>query len=190
MFPVLNRTKVIDLINDPKIRKYHEYYFPMVRFTANQVDDVKGEAVISIAHMVYSLMPTILRNVELDKFQCSSSDIFSEIRAVRTLKDVETYLCKIGETPPINNSWVGTSKFLHFVNPEFFPIWDSRVAKHQKLKYKYQIEKMENILDYIHSIYSNLESDCVDVIQKEIKNNFGYTPSKVRAAELSLFMTA
>jgi hypothetical protein len=28
--------------------------------------------------MVYTWMPTILRNVELDKFQCSNSDIFSE----------------------------------------------------------------------------------------------------------------
>jgi hypothetical protein len=43
MLPVLNRTKIIDMISDLKIRKYHEYYVPMVRFTANQVDDVKGK---------------------------------------------------------------------------------------------------------------------------------------------------
>jgi hypothetical protein len=29
----------------------------------------------------------------------------------------------------LNNSVVGTSKLLHFVRPDLFPIWDSRIAK-------------------------------------------------------------
>jgi len=30
----------------------------------------------------------------------------------------------------LNNSLVGTSKHLHFINPEIFAIWDSRVYRY------------------------------------------------------------
>jgi hypothetical protein len=35
---------------------------------------------------------------------------------------------------PINNSVVGTSKFLHFAAPSIFPIWDSKIASYFKCK--------------------------------------------------------
>ena len=38
---------------------------------------------------------------------------------------------------PINNSWVGLSKALHFINPEIFPIWDKNVAELFGIKITY-----------------------------------------------------
>ena len=65
---------------------------------------------------------------------------------------------------PVNNSWIGLSKVLHFINPDIFPIWDSRVAKCFNMLYPYQFNKKD--------IY-------------ESESNYGI--SQVRALEFLLF---
>ena len=60
---------------------------------------------------------------------------------------------------PINNSCVGLSKSLHFINPEIFPIWDSNVAKTFGLQgYHYQVNKIQVYgccIEFCHSALSS-----------------------------------
>ena len=83
------------------------------------------------ASLVYSWMPTIL-----DFRGGSIADALSPLHIIINHKNKYFYQDdKIieGQLEPlrifINDSIVGTSKFLHFSFPGIFPIWDSRVAK-------------------------------------------------------------
>src|SRR5258708_7520084 len=55
-----------------------------------------------------------------------------------------------------NNSVVGTSKFLHFVAPEVFPIWDSRIAAVFGFRHGYQINNALNYTKYCNTIPDRL----------------------------------
>ena len=72
-------------------------------------------------------MSTILMHFEPEKF--IDLKPIASIRGAKTNTAAYRFLQAIDEVAPINRSWVGTSKFLHFLNPEIFPIWDSRVAR-------------------------------------------------------------
>lgn len=76
------------------------------------------------AHFVYGWMPTILNlRGENDKHLQSVVDILNEVKIGVVLK--EEHIINIAKV--VNNSLVGTSKILHFINPKKYAIWDSRV---------------------------------------------------------------
>ena len=53
----------------------------------------------------------------------------------------------------VSGSLVGTSKYLHFLNPQCFAIWDSRVAwAGYRLKYNYQVEKPKYYIQYLEDL--------------------------------------
>jgi hypothetical protein len=53
----------------------------------------------------------------------------------------------------VSGSLVGTSKYLHFLNPQCFAIWDSRVAwAGYRLKYNYQVEKPKHYIQYLEDL--------------------------------------
>ena len=89
---------------------------------------------------------------------------------------------------PINNSIVGLSKVLHFVNPEYFPIWDRRVARHFEIYYHYNINRFENYIEYIDFIESANEHKSINPLRSLINRNLNYEVTKTRASELILFM--
>ena len=79
------------------------------------------------------------------------------------------------------------SKVLHFINPEFFPIWDSRVAQHFGLKYDYQINNRNHFLEYLAFVEKNRKCDAVKRVQKAFAKEAGYEVTEVRACEFILF---
>jgi len=56
----------------------------------------------------------------------------------------------------VNNSIVGVSKLLHFVNPNYYLIWDSRVARYFQIKNVNNIDNYLKYLDFCHSLSKNL----------------------------------
>jgi hypothetical protein len=85
---------------------------------------------VGAAHAVYGWMPTILKK------EVKAKDLAKFVRDLRRIDsgpNQKTYSLsllknQIEITHAINGSTVGTSKFLHFVAPEVFPIWDSNIA--------------------------------------------------------------
>jgi hypothetical protein len=75
-------------------------------------------------------MPTILKK------EVKAKDLMQFVRDLRSIDSTSNQKTRalnllggqIEVTRAINGSTVGTSKFLHFVAPEIFPIWDSNVA--------------------------------------------------------------
>jgi hypothetical protein len=89
------------------------------------------EDIIRIASMAYAWMPTML-NIYAD----SNHDWKKTIRLINNFKKNkldERELLIENLSKIINNSIVGTSKFLHIINPELAPMIDSRVARYWNL---------------------------------------------------------
>jgi hypothetical protein len=89
------------------------------------------EDIIRIASMAYAWMPTML-NIYAD----SNHDWKETIRLINNFKRNkldERELLIENLSKIINNSIVGTSKFLHIINPELAPMIDSRVSRYWNL---------------------------------------------------------
>jgi hypothetical protein len=111
--------KFIPSIEDSYIKTYPEF----ICFFKNINIISKHDLVIS-SHFVYGWMPTI---IEL-KFQ-HMEDVLKFLNKAKNgniLTIVELELLKSS----INNSLVGLSKLLHFINPIDYAIWDSRIYRY------------------------------------------------------------
>jgi hypothetical protein len=161
--------------------QYLRTYPQLLRSTALLVREMGEDALPAIAHMAYGWMPTILK-----KFSDSKPGIVGPATECRSFEDVSALIQSLDDSP-INNSWVGLSKVLHFVNPDFFPIWDSRVATHFSLKNAYQVNKKNHFLEYLSFIAKHRNNDAVKKVQEAFVKEAGYSVSDVRACEFILF---
>lgn len=185
---------------------YGDSYRALIKLAAASSDDLQHDAARSLACAVYGWMPTILKKSEIEEIDSVSP--LKKIKAIKYWEEAEIFLSKIGDVAPINGSWVGTSKFLHFLNPAIFPIWDSRVAVsfHSKMaeKAKAAINRNEKLrplhlnhfcnrkdhyLEYMKFMIESAQSssDWVDVMQKKIKMKDEHLPTKLRCLELAFF---
>lgn len=96
--------------NKENSESYNFGYDALLAF-GSAVHDKTG--LLVLAHAVYGWMPTILKSYNLDGL---------------CVEDIRGGF--LPEEPALNNSWVGTSKMFHFLAPDVWPIWDSRVALH------------------------------------------------------------
>jgi hypothetical protein len=123
--------------------------------------DLKNELnVIGAAYAVYGWMPTILKKkpeaAELVKFA-------KYLKKNTQKKDALSHLRERPQiTRAVNGSTVGTSKFLHFVAPEIFPIWDSNIALVFSITSK--IDDPATYLDYCDAVHSHLDDTAKPVV--------------------------
>ena len=110
-------------------------------------------------------------------------------------KDKECHINTL--TSFINNSIVGTSKFLHFSFPDHFPIWDSRVEKATRFDVKnptsplnksnHRTKKVDNYIAYCKAVYDVRKDTSflkdLDIKLGKIKK---FTP--IRKIENALFI--
>jgi hypothetical protein len=134
---------------------------------------------IVLAHVVYGWMPTILtihhgingqQQINLSKIQ----KILKDIRDNRTndfLSDADA-LKKIANFT--NKSFVGASKFLHFLFPETFAIWDSNINSVLKIRCT-----ANNVNAFV--IYQKAMSDALKTLSQNNQN------IKLRDIENKLF---
>jgi hypothetical protein len=87
----------------------------------------------------------------------------------------------------INNSVVGTSKFLHFVAPEIFPIWDSRIAAVFGFRHDYQINNALNYRKYCDAIHDRLARPIDWPILLANDETLSRKTTNVRKLEFCLF---
>lgn len=146
------------------------------------VKEFQERAIPMVAYLVYGWMPKILsysRNSYQDDKIYKSVFAETEDDALEVLDAIEY--------PPTNNAWVGMSKTLHFLNPEIFPIWDSKVAKVLGVP-PTQMGKKEVYKNYVTFIFQHINDPFVERVIKEFGQVTGYQISKVRAVEFVLFV--
>lgn len=129
-------------------------------------------------------MPTIL------KFKTTEFEKAAEI-----LQRARTEVIKVSDltclSELVNNSIVGTSKLLHFVNPELYAIWDSRVARYffGRPCWQYQVDDLATYRSYLGAVAGAVASPLFGPVHTSMCSKVRYPVTKVRAAELVMFMT-
>lgn len=98
----------------------------IVRVVARR-DALDWDEAVSILHMVYGWMPTMLRPIAAHS-QAERARLLTTLEAAKRgdLLDAAQVKCVQRFA---NRSVVGSSKLLHVLNPANYAIWDSRVAE-------------------------------------------------------------
>ena len=152
--------------NDSYIKTYPEFlkYFENI-----SAGDLNEHNLVIASHFVYGWMPTIL-HLNFEK----KGEVLKLLNAVKSgyllnLEELETL------KSAINNSLVGLSKLLHFINPRDYAIWDSRVFRYlTEKKSSYGINKPQLYLDYLNGIKKISKNKNYRKLHDLISRNFEY----------------
>jgi hypothetical protein len=156
----------------------HKSYKEFIRYFDN-LKKIKERHLIISAHFTYGWMPTILTlHGELD--ECL--DILHPAKTDEEIaQDQFEKVCHV-----INNSSVGASKLLHFINPMIYPIWDSRVCRFLEHPEHLRRNK-ESYFQYMDCCKALVKEKNFSLEHKKIKDAVGYKISPIRAVELIMF---
>ncbi len=170
-FKIINRSDYIS---------YQEFimYF-------NRIKTITKHDLIIGINFTYGWMPTIFE-FQSDQFE-ESIEILNRARKGVVPKVEELIILK----GLFNNSLVGSSKLLHFINPEIFAIWDSRVYLYLtgNPPYDYRINKFEDYLSYLNFCDYLTNIPEYEMIHNNVINIIGYPMTKYRTAELIMYST-
>jgi len=165
--------------NDSYIETYPEFlrYF-------SSLETIERHHLIISSHFVYGWMPTIIHLDIKDIDQILL--LLNAVKSGQILNRGEIRRLK----SCINNSMVGLSKLLHFINPTDYAIWDSRIFKYiTEKKSQYGIDKPENYLAYLENLKAIIAHKDYGELHKLIEKQFEYAISPMRAIEILMFET-
>lgn len=175
--------------NIPTDKSYIISYPHILAYFQNKESYHEGDIVCG-AHVVYGWMPTILhiylKNKPLNL--AGAARLLTQVKQGHTLNNNEIELIM----GMINNSLVGTSKLLHFIAPERYAIWDSKICGYY-LKKKPNQNQINNASTYQNYLYQllNLQKDLrFPAFHESVNKKLGYQVSCIGALELILFLNS
>jgi hypothetical protein len=173
-------------IKNIKPDSYTTSYPHLIAFFKNK-DNLDYSDFIQGIHMIYAWMPTIPKlNLQDDKeFEKKCVHIINRVKSGNIIdRDEVTFLKSV-----INNSLVGLSKLLHFINPDIYAIWDSRVYRyiHQKEPYHSAVNNLEQYIDYIEYVTELKNDNKTAKLHNLVCELLGHQVSHLRALELIMF---
>jgi len=165
--------------NDSYIESYPEF----LRYFEN-ISLIEKHHLIISSHFVYGWMPTILNleTKEIDRalflLNAVKAGYLLDLEEIKTLKKC------------INNSLVGLSKLLHYINPGNYAIWDSRIFRYLTgKKSAYGIDQPELYLQYLLGLNEICENKNYVELHSMIERKFDYQLTPMRAIEILMFET-
>lgn len=160
---------------------YHKSYFYFVEYFADKEIITEQDLVIG-SNFTYGWMPTIM-NFKSKDFE-SAIEILNKAKEVKRISSEEILLLK----KLINNSLVGVSKLLHFINPNVYAIWDSRVCNFLTGKsYKQKVENIDTFWLYLDLCKRVAQSPRFEEIHNSFIDRIGYEFSTMRTIEQVMF---
>jgi hypothetical protein len=179
---VLERSFCLDKSNHED--RYNKSYFHFVDFFSKK-ESLNEQDLIIGANFTYGWMPTIL-NFKTENFAAALSALNDAKKPERITDDQLLTLKKL-----INNSLVGVSKLLHFVNPEVYAIWDSRVCKFLTGKsHKQKVENIELYWSYLDLCMRVSSHPEFDEVHRKFERKIGYSISPLRTVEQIMFISS
>jgi hypothetical protein len=156
---------------------------------------------VEAAHMVYGWMPAVLVLSPRDPQRpfVAEAALVDRVRAgggLLTEEEIETLAASMTEKL---GSVIGLSKLLHFVCPEHYAIWDTRV--HAFLLYPGQagpvrkpnyvtVNRVSRYWDYLGALRTLVLKPDFPAFHQSVNQQLGYPVSAMRAAELVMFSNA
>ncbi len=162
-----------DLISYVEFIKYFE-----------DIDVLSIHNLIIGINFTYGWMPTIF-NFKSKEFDNALNILNLAKKGVRP-NDKELNTLK----KCFNNSLVGTSKLLHFINPNRFAIWDSRIYRYLKSEepHKYRVENTKSYIDYLAFCDTVINRIEYSTIHKSLEDKIGYQMTKYRTIDLLMYL--
>ena len=162
-----------DFISYPEFLKYFK-----------TLDEITKHNLVIGINFVYGWMPTIF------DFR---SDNFDEAIKILNLAKNGTELITEDDLTLLkglfNNSLVGSTKLLHFINPDKYAIWDSRVYRYLTNKNNYnQIENCSNYLDYLTFCQELIALEGFSSLKNQIEISVGYSMTSFRIVDLIMYL--
>ncbi|MFH1493501.1 MAG: DUF6308 family protein [Pseudomonadota bacterium] len=146
--------------------------------------------VVRGAHMAYGWMPTILE-LYPEPGKCDLGMAAQTLNEAKAGKDLTAEKIE-AMAALVNNSLVGASKLLHFVAPQHFPIWDSKVYSyvHEQRPHHYRVNSVATYLDYVKLLKELANKPEFANFHSSVQRKLGYNVSPLRALELVMFFNA
>jgi len=163
---------------------YHKAYFHFVNYFTGKSTLSEHDLIIG-ASFTYAWMPTIM-HFKSDTFE-SAVGILNKAKKSERISSEELLILK----SLINNSLVGVSKLLHFINPEIYAIWDSKVCNCLTGKsYKQKVESIDQYWCYLDLCVRVIKNPQFAKIHDDFVKRIGYQISPMRTVEQILFITS
>lgn len=166
----------------------HINYLLTYRYFVNyfkKIDTIDLDDIIIGISFSYSWMPTVLKKIDLTHGN-NLIMIFNNIKQGHLVTRQELLQLKSA----LNDSLVGTSKLMHFINPEQYAIWDSRVYKFLtgKAAHHYKFKHLESYFEYLKLLESLTQEENFALFYTLMLEKIGYPVSTYRALELAFFI--
>ena len=148
------------------------------------LESINLENLVIGISFTYSWMPTILKALNLKNTE-EVLFILNEVKKGKLIDEQQLTTLKT----TFNNSLVGTSKLLHFINPKQYAIWDSRVFRflNNVEPHKYRLEKPRAYMEYLKLIEELKNEKAFTAFFDLMKQKVGYDITEYRALELAFF---
>jgi hypothetical protein len=161
-----------DFISYPEFLKYFK-----------NLDEITKHNLVIGINFVYGWMPTIF-DFRSDNFDEAIKILNKAKNGTELITEDDLKLLK----GLFNNSLVGSTKLLHFINPDKYAIWDSRVYRYLTNNNNYnQIENCNNYLDYLTFCQELINQEGFSLLKNQIEESVGYLMTPFRIADLIMY---
>lgn len=136
-------------------------------------------------YFTYGWMPTILKNFDSTKINDSIINALNGVKDGKELNHEDLTIIK----EILNNSIIGASKLLHFINPKLYPIWDSRVCGfiYDDKKNHSFVNNVSRYEQYVSKIKSLSEDTKIQQMCKNVRFKLNCELTNIRVIELIMF---
>lgn len=169
-------------------RNYREGYWALCDLFRDHVSlQTRATAMVG-ATAVYGWMPRIFGRLN---DYTAFADVLTALRRASTCS--EAFLIFTGNSRSeellrfVNGSVVGTSKFLHFLNPSAVPIWDSRVARNFGIDGAWQVDRVDRFQEYWSGM-SVCDHAGPEAFKSFCRSADGREATQLRIMEYALFL--
>ena len=193
--PVISQIRNNPLVTDLRGHTYLSTY-PDIMSLAQQLNTNSERQFRQLALMVYGWMPRVLRINPSHSHNAALAMTNARNTSIDNYKSVN-----IQDISNSLHSLVGASKLLHFINPDVFPIWDSKIqafcGRSNSNNAMGNISNYYKYVDEVHSIIADpafpafYENYITESNNRLIQSNINqYQVSPIRAVEASAFELA
>jgi hypothetical protein len=179
---VLRDAKGCGITTEPSVDLSYKHF---VAFFKDAGEITPHEVVIG-ASFTYSWMPTTLTLRHEDQLE----NVAAYLEAVRHGNDLDRESLSLINSV-VNNSMIGTSKLLHFVNPGRYVIYDKWVDTYLYGKPSdAHLYSVEHYMSFTCGCRRSVEDKRFKAVHQHVNASLGYDVSALRALELVMFLTA
>jgi len=183
-FKKLNIEGINREINNFKMDKSDSYLesYPFFTNYFSELSPIEESNLAISSHFIYGWMPTIIHLNKEDLVKVLY--LLNSVKSGHIIDAKDSLILK----KCINNSLVGLSKLLHFINPEQYAIWDSRIYRYLTgKKSQYSLSSPEKFLIYQNEMRILAHDNSFKDFKIRVFEKLGYHISSMRVIEMVMF---